>query len=171
MKRIINIIAFLLVAVTLLSSCASNNYTLIRYETYELMSAELPFTVKKVPEQENFIIFGAMDGKLAQIDYEIHRNGEPVGKLIYRMAELKYAEEFSAELGCLGISGTVGTVSSTEKLGSYTVSYYVKDNIAVAFWSEADYAYSVTFKLDSESDKANTDEVREAAISLIATRK
>ncbi len=170
MKRLLFIIASVLLLVSL-SACATENFVLVYYETYELMSAELPFTVKKVPEEENYIIFGSMDGSLGQIDYEILSDGEPEGKLTYRMAKLDYSKKFAEEFGCLGVSGVSGTATSTERLGSYTVSYYTKDNVAVAVWDEDDYAYSLVYRLDDTEGFATIDKVRECAIALIATRK
>lgn len=171
MKRLSLIISSLLLASALLLSCASDTFVLVYYENYELMSDALSFTVEKIPEEEHFIIFGAMDGKLGQIEYEIHDDeGDPVGTLVYRMATLEYAEKFEAETGGLGISGKAGTASSTERLGSYTVSYRTDANVAIAVWTEEEYSYSVVFTFTDEETAATTTEVREYAIALISTR-
>lgn len=171
MKRLSAILASLLTLATILCSCASDNFILVYYETYELMSDAVSFTVEMVPEEEHYIIFGAMDGELGQIEYEVHDDaGEPIGTLVYRMASLEYAEKFAAETGGLGISGKLGAVSSTERLGSYTVSYRTDANTAIAVWEEEEYAYSVVFTFTDEETAATTDEVRAYAISLIATK-
>lgn len=171
MKRISVIFLSLIIACALLFSCASDTFILVYYESYELVSDELSFTLKKVPEQEHVIIYAAMDGELGQIEYEIlDEAGEPVGTLVYRMATLEYADKYKSETGGLGISGKAGAASSTERLGSYTVSYRTDANVAAAVWDEDEYSYSVVLTFRDEETVATTSEVREYAIALISTR-
>ncbi len=171
MKRLSVILASALILTLLLCSCASDTFVLVYYENYKLMSDAVSFTVEKVPEEEHYIIFGAMDGELGQIEYEVHDDaGEPIGTLVYRMATLEYADKYESETGGLGISGKAGAVESTERLGSYTVSYRTDGNVAIAVWEEDEYAYSVVFTFTDEETEATTAEVRTYAISLIATR-
>ncbi len=172
MKRTVIAVLTVILTALLLLSCASENFTPIYYETYELMSAELPFTVKKVPNEEKVIIYASKDGELGQINYEFHdADGEPVGTLVYRQASLKYAEKLSAELGCLGVSGITGESSLKETIGVYEVSYVLNGNVAAAVWTETDYAYSLVLTFTDENAVATNAEVRDYAISLIATRK
>ncbi len=171
MKRLSVTLILTLLAVALLVSCASNSFVLVYYENYSLVSDALSFTLKEVPEEENAVIFGAMDGKLGQINYEVLDDvGEPVGALVYRQATRDYAEAFAAETGSLGISGKACSVSSTERIGVYEVSYSLTGNVAIAVWNEDEYSYSLVFTFSDEGTVATTDKVREYAISLISTR-
>lgn len=171
MKRISVTLILALLAFAFLVSCASNSFVLVYYENYNLVSDALTFTLKDVPNEENPIIFGAMDGNLGQINYEVlDETGEPVGILVYRQATSDYAEAFAAEAGGLGISGKQCSASSSERIGSYEVSYCTDANVAVAVWDEDEYSYSLVFTFSDEKNVATTAEVREYAISLISTR-
>lgn len=171
MKRFPITLILLILASVVLFSCASDSFVLVYYENYELVSDSLDFTLKKVPNEEHFIIFAAMDGKLGQIEYEIlSETGEPVGTLVYRQATLDYAEKFKAQSESFGISGKLCSASSSERIGSYEVSYRTDENVAVAVWDEDEYSYSLVFSFTDEKTAATTAEVKNYAISLISTR-
>lgn len=171
MKRFSATLILLIITSVILFSCASDSFVLVYYENYALVSDSLSFTLKKVPNEEHFTIFAAMDGKLGQIEYEIlNETGEPLGTLIYRQASLDYATKFRAQSDTFGISGKQGSASSSERIGSYEVSYSTDANVAVAVWDEDEYSYSLVFSFSDEETTATTAEVREYAISLISTR-
>ncbi len=171
MKRLSVTFILLILASVVLFSCASDSFVLVYYENYALVSDSLDFTLKKVPNEEHFIIFAAMDGKLGQIEYEIlNETGEPVGTLVYRQATRDYAEKYVSESSGFGISGKPLSSTSTERIGSYEVSYHTDKNVAVAVWDEDEYSYSLIFSFTDEETVATTAEIREYAISLISTR-
>lgn len=78
MKRFSATLILLIITSVILFSCASDSFVLVYYENYALVSDSLSFTLKKVPNEEHFTIFAAMDGKLGQIEYEIlNETGDP----------------------------------------------------------------------------------------------
>lgn len=172
MKRKIAILFLLiLIAFSALASCASNNFVMIYHETYERMNDSLSFTMETVPEEENVLIYGTMDKKLGEIKYSVINEGERMnGTLAVRMATLSYAEKYTTDKtpGIAGIEADAAV--SSERIGSYEVTYYVSGQTAFAVWTEGEYAYSVAFTFSDSSVTPDVSDIKDYAVAVISTR-
>lgn len=172
MKRKITtlLLLLILIASSVLASCASNTFVMIYHETYEYMSNNLSFPMETVPGEENVIIYGTMDKNLGEIKYSVINEGERMnGTLAVRMATLDYAEKYTTDKtpGIAGIEADAAT--STERIGSCEVTYYVSGQTVFAVWIESTYAYSVTFTFSDSSVTPDVSDIRDYAIALIST--
>ena len=164
MKRVIAAAAALLSVITILVSCASYTYTHVWYETRERMQDALPFEMRGVPDIEVITAYGVMDGRLGEIRYSVVDDYDRSGALWFRMAEPAYAASMEN-----GITGDHGDAVSVERIGSATVSFYARGNIAAASWELGGYTYAVILSFDDATVNASRDDVYGYALSVIAT--
>ncbi len=172
MKRIFAaVITVSLLLCLFLTSCSNDSFVLVYYETYELMSDALSFTMETLPdEDENVIIYGGMDNGLGQIKYSVLNEGERMnGTLVLRMATLSYAEKYTTD-AAPGIAGVeASSPTHTEKLGVYDVTYYVNGATVFAVWNEGEFAYSIAFTFTDTTVTPTYEDLRPYVIALIAT--
>ena len=170
MKKIITI-TMLISLLLALASCAGNSYTLVYYESKELMSDTLSFEMRGVPGLDDVVVYGAMDGELGEIIYNIPESAKGAATLAFRMATAEYADEYESASGGAGITGaSVGApVKEGDRIGSAVVSYYISGSTVYAVWDLGGFSYSAALEFTSDTDALAYEDIYGFVVACIAT--
>ncbi len=169
-RKILPLFAAALALLLALAACASNTYTLVYYENESLMENSLDFDMKNIPGLDNAISYAASDGKLGEITYAVSDSVKGESTVVLRMSNTDYAEKYSRESGCVGISSlTADTALDEERLGSATVKYYKSGSTVFAVWTLGEYAYSASVTFRDASYFAGHDDLYDYVLAVIST--
>lgn len=169
MKRITTA-ALAAALIILLAACASDSYSIIHYETRQLMQDALGFEMPAIPDLESETSFGTADGKLGEVKYAFYDETLGECSVVLRMAELGYAEKYSSHSGHPGISALGANSELTEeRIGSATVKYYASGKAAFAVWTLGEYSYYISVSYSDGAARAGHDQVYPYVLSIIAS--
>ncbi len=173
MKRLCLILTALSFSALLLAACAARSYTVVYYETEERRDNALSFEMKDVGTLSEVVLYGAADGSLGETVYAApasEGSDELTATLAFRMAKADYARKFSESTGAPGISEIAADDAvKTERIGSYTVTYYTSGSVAFAIWEDSEFSYSAAFTT-ADKTAAAPESVSPYVIAVISSK-